>query len=432
MRTTRRAFLSVVAIAGILGAGDGGRDVVEVRIPIGESREIDLADLVERLGRSTGIAIARPRASVRVPVVGLGGDLSRRVIGEILGPDAALAVRENALVVTLSPSKLARERSVAWRASLRRLVEHIDHEARNRADYGMHALKSYRPNDPRRPTICLVHGLNSSSGGFVYMVQPLEEAGYGIVVYDYPYNRSLEESCESFARDWSAFRKKEGETRPWAIVAHSMGALLARSYVEDPRAYGNDVSALLMVAPVNQGSSLAKAQTLLQLLKSVQAARGKKTTEALSQLGDGLGEAAADLTPGSAFLTALNARPRRRDVPYYILAGDVGILSRAARKQVEGQIDSIRREGGILGGLARAATSDMSSRLDEISDGTGDGCVSVARTRLEGVAEHVTIHANHAELIRAPLLFSEPGPVACMPYLLRWLKASRLAQDPSR
>ena len=54
----------------------------------------------------------------------------------------------------------------------------------------MHALKSYRPNDPTRPTICLVHGLNSSSGGFVHMIPWLEQAGYGIVVYDYPFNRS--------------------------------------------------------------------------------------------------------------------------------------------------------------------------------------------------------------------------------------------------
>ncbi|MBV8270628.1 MAG: hypothetical protein JO252_30230, partial [Planctomycetaceae bacterium] len=50
-------------------------------------------------------------------------------------------------------------------------------------------------------------------------------------------------------------------------------------------------------------------------------------------------------------------------------------------------------------------------------------CVSVARTRLEGVADHVTIHANHAELIRAPLLYPDPGPVACMPHVLRWLAA---------
>ena len=60
-------------------------------------------------------------------------------------------------------------------------------------------------------------------------------------------------------------------------------------------------------------------------------------------------------------------------------------------------------------------------RLDEITDGAGDGCVSVDSTKLDGVTDHVVIHANHAELIRAPLLFVDMGRVACMPYLLRWL-----------
>ena len=65
----------------------------------------------------------------------------------------------------------------------------------------------------------------------------------------------------------------------------------------------------------------------------------------------------------------------------------------------------------------------MAPLLDELSDGTGDGCVAVERTRLEGVADHATIRANHAELIRAPLLFADDGPVPCMPYVLRWLQA---------
>ena len=43
--------------------------------------------------------------------------------------------------------------------------------------------------------------------------------------------------------------------------------------------------------------------------------------------------------------------------------------------------------------------------------------MAVTRTRLHGVKDHVVIHANHAELIRAPLLFPDPGPVACMPVL---------------
>ena len=97
----------------------------------------------------------------------------------------------------------------------------------------MRALASYRPNDPSRPTVCLVHGLNSSSGGFVHMIPWLEEAGYGIVIYDYPFNRPIEESCAAFARDWAAFREKSGDQLSWAILAHSMGALLARSLVED-------------------------------------------------------------------------------------------------------------------------------------------------------------------------------------------------------
>ena len=59
----------------------------------------------------------------------------------------------------------------------------------------------------------------------------LEQAGYGIVVFDYPYNQKLK-FVHQFRRDWLAFRKEAGETRPWAILAHSMGAALARSYVE--------------------------------------------------------------------------------------------------------------------------------------------------------------------------------------------------------
>jgi pimeloyl-ACP methyl ester carboxylesterase len=216
-----------------------------------------------------------------------------------------------------------------------------------------------------------------------------------------------------------------GEKRPWAIVAHSMGALVARSYVEDPTSAVDEFATLILVAPVNQGSSLAKAQTFLQLLNGVQAVQSKKTTEALAHLGDGLGEAAQDLTPGSSFLTELNRRPRRKGVSYHILAGNAGIVSTEARRSLEQQIDVMRREGGLLGGLTRFATADLAARLDEVSDGYGDGCVSVARSRIDGVTDHVVIHANHAELIRAPLLFKDPGPVACMPYLLRWLNENR-------
>ena len=63
----------------------------------------------------------------------------------------------------------------------------------------------------------------------MHVIPLLEEAGYGIVVYDYPYNRGLVESCAIFARDWAAFRRESQDRLPWSIVGHSMGALLARA-----------------------------------------------------------------------------------------------------------------------------------------------------------------------------------------------------------
>ena len=112
----------------------------------------------------------------------------------------------------------------------------------------------------------------------------------------------------------------------------------------------------------------------------------------------------------------------------HILAGDVAYLNAEARRQVEATV----KGRGALGGIGRMVTSGLSTSLDEITDGLGDGCVSVASTKLEGVADHRVLHANHLELIRAPLLFPDPGPVASMPDLLRWLSEDVGRSIPGR
>ncbi|MFI5456942.1 MAG: alpha/beta hydrolase [Isosphaerales bacterium] len=402
-----------------------GQATQSVEVPIGKAGEVQVAEIVSRLGLASGARFEQPASSLTLSTQGLARSLTKTLLSESLGPEVTIAFRPGAMVMTVDGRILTPERREEWLRRLRDLSERASEASRRRQSYGMHALKSFRPNDPERPTVCLVHGLNSSSGGFVHMIPWLEEAGYGIVVYDFPFNRSLEESCAVFARDWAAFRRQVEDRRPWLIVAHSMGALLARSLVEDDATWARDVSSLVLIAPVNQGSHLAKVQTLVQISNGLKAINGKNTTKAMLSLSDGLGQAAEDMLPGSAFLKGLNRRPLRRGIPYHILAGDRGFLTQEGRAQLEARIDLVIRNAGIFGRVTKLAMADMPVLLDELTDGTGDGCVAVQRTRLDGVADHVTIHANHAELIRAPLLFADPGPVACMPYVLRWLKGDR-------
>jgi pimeloyl-ACP methyl ester carboxylesterase len=404
-------------------SGSASAEVVRsVEVPIGKTGEVQVAEIVSQLARAGGVALERPVAELGLSTQGLARGLTKTLLSETLGPEVVITFQPGAMIMAVDERVLAPANRDEWLRRLGSLADRADEAARKRLSYGMHALKSYRPNDPDRPTVCLVHGLNSSSGGFVHMIPWLEQAGYGIVIYDYAFNRSLEESCAAFARDWNALRRQVGETRPWSILAHSMGALLARSLVEDETSPVRDVSSLILIAPVNQGSHLAKMQTVIQLMNGLQAINGKKTTSAMLHLSDGLGQAAEDMLPGSVFLKKTNGRQRRAGIPYHILAGDSGFLTREGRAQIEARLEVVTRNAGILGRLTKVATADLPDLLDELTDGTGDGCVSVERTRLDGVPDHVTIHANHAELIRAPLLFPDPGPVACMPYALRWLR----------
>jgi pimeloyl-ACP methyl ester carboxylesterase len=396
-----------------------------VEVPIGKAGEVRVAEIISRLARASDAALKRPGADLTLSTQGLARALTKTLLSESLGPEVAITFRPGSMVMTIDERILMAENREEWQRRLSQLAARAQEAARRRQFYGMHALKSYRPNNPSRTTVCLVHGLNSSSHGFVHMIPWLEEAGYGIVVYDYPFNRSIAESCQGFARDWGAFRADAKDALPWSIVSHSMGGLLARSLVESEAAPAQGVRSLILIAPVNQGSQLAKVQTLIQFMNGVQAINGKNTTTAMMNLSDGLGQAALDMLPGSPLLKEMNRRSRRQDLPYHIVAGDRGFLTPVGRAQIEGRIDLVTHNAGILGRLTQAATTDLPDLLDELTDGTGDGCMSVERTRLEGVADHVTIHANHAELIRAPLLFADPGPVACMPDVLRWLKEDR-------
>jgi pimeloyl-ACP methyl ester carboxylesterase len=287
----------------------------------------------------------------------------------------------------------------------------------------LRARASYRANDPARPTVLLVHGMNSSSGGFKHLIPKLEAEGFGVLLYDYRFNRDLDTIVGEFGSQWNAAREQTGDRLPWAILTHSMGGLLARWYVEGPD-YAGDVSALVLIASPNGGSGLARAQPIYALIDG-QLDGGKAEANAFHKLTGDLSAAASDLTPGSDFLGRLNGRPRRASVPYTSIAGDVGFVSREARARIDARVDGVLKVNRLLGGLGRLARRDLNAFLDDLTDGTGDGCVSVASTRLAGAPEPLILHANHVELIRGPLLYPDPGPIVSWPLIAVALKDAR-------
>ncbi len=216
------AVIALLVAAAPAGAAAERR----VEIPIGASGELEVAEIVSRLAAASGIALERPADGFSLSTRGLARSLTKTLLSETLGPEVSITFGPGVMLMTVDERILAPERREEWLRRLRDLSDRARDASRRRQSYGMRALASYRPNDRRRPTLCLVHGLNSSSGGFVHMIPWLEEAGYGVVIYDYPFNRRIEESCAGLCARLGGVSRKAQELLPWSIVAHSMGALL--------------------------------------------------------------------------------------------------------------------------------------------------------------------------------------------------------------
>ena len=416
----------VAALLVLGGTPPDDREPLVVRVPLTAGAQLDLASVVDELAEATGTRLEQPAAKVGLPVVGRTRGLTIQSLTDALQPGVSMDLTSAAATFTIRPDPANQRGSIAWNRRLADLAQRSRVEADRRGRYGFRARPSYRPADPARPTVCLIHGLNSTGAVFKHLSPALEAAGYGVVTYDFPYNRDLDETSADFGRDWEEFRRVEADSRRWVIVSHSMGALLARSYIESAQADDPvEVAALIMLAPPNHGSHLAHGQTLLQTIQTLQSVQGQRRTDPLAYLGDGLGAAADDLSPHSDYLNALNAHPRRKSVAYRIIAGDAAYLNRDARRQVEARLTT----AGRFGGFGRLLAGGIKGQLDEITDGLGDGCVAVASARLDGVAEFQILHANHLELIRAPLLFPDAGPIVSLPLLLGWIKE---ATEPVR
>ena len=251
---------------------------------------------------------------------------------------------------------------------------------------------------PSSAAVVLIHGLDDPGKVWMNLAPELTGRGYAVWQMFYPNDQAIVDSALYFF-DALKGLQENGITRI-TIISHSMGGLVSREMLTSPLIDYRDkvrkkevprVENLVMVGTPNHGSEMVRFRLFGEIRDQwVNMVKGKGNV--LRGILDGVGEAKADLLPESQFLEILNSRPNPEGVQLFIIAGVVSPWNEGEVKQL---IDTMaEKTGNNLEMLA-----DLESFLKSMSNGLGDGLVTVESTKLEGV-DHTTVHGTHLSMIR--------------------------------
>jgi pimeloyl-ACP methyl ester carboxylesterase len=245
-----------------------------------------------------------------------------------------------------------------------------------------------------------IHGFNGGPHGTDLFLDPLREAGHACASFVYPNDQPIADSARLLSDELSGLARRQPKRRV-AIVAFSMGGLVARAAIEDPRLDPGNVERLIMIATPNQGTICARYARGADLYEHVYRGRRFEPRGLLvASMLDGRGEARKDLCPDSAFLRQLNSRPRNEKVRYSVLLGEGGELNGAVAERVRSSIDTLERRSK-LARVFGLKLDRLQQDLDELTE-PGDGFVPVERGRLAGVEDVEILQFGHAAPFAAP------------------------------
>ena len=261
-----------------------------------------------------------------------------------------------------------------------------------RPSYG---LTLSAPPDDAKPLVVLVHGLDSGAAFWQDLADLLAAEGHQLAYFDFPNDQPIADSAKLLARELQSLHEAHPNLQT-ALLTHSMGGIVARSYVEGPD-YAGGIDRLILLAPPNQGSRYARWNCCSEMAEHFALWRSDPNWHWTWPFIDGVGEAGRDLRPESSFLTNLNARPRREGVSYTIIAGNrscgwrytAASLGLVARCVPELRIEADDR--------LRERLTVWAAQLRD-RPAAGDGLVTVASTRLDGVGDFVIVPADHATI----------------------------------
>ena len=284
---------------------------------------------------------------------------------------------------------------------------------RHQQQFGLHRRSLELSAGETHKKVILIHGLDDPGKVWMNLEPALIAQGYDVWVFEYPDDQAIHKSAELLNREMKQHRLELGDQVQ--IVAHSMGGLVSREMLTHPDFQSGSaiqrpaVHQLIMVAPPNHGSHLARFRFLSEI-------RDQLFSDKFYWLGgliDGDGQAGTDLIPGSDFLQQLNARKHPYHTEYIVIAG---VLSDNELTDLSLELKPLI----TLNEQVQALYSDVMVLL-------GDGLVTIESTKLPD-ARFYQITGTHLSIIRNIFKDSQRVPPA-IPLIIELLGEELLIQS---
>lgn len=394
---------------------DVSQNQLHIRIPARGGRVAwsDVLDTLMQLGHLNDKAL---RDKMPEGTLDLKSSYSRSAIlaaNLLLRPDLRLQLvvgdkqqPDHLLVVVDEKAVQARKRQAAKR--LRERLSGAAADKQRPANWGLQLPDKWQESDAKQPLVLVLHGFNSSPQRFAPLAQALQQEGFVCGTYSYPDDQPILDSAALLARDLTEIKSSQPD-RQVTLVTHSMGGLVARAMLEDPDFDPGNVTKLIMVAPPNQGSLLARVGYGSDLLDhAVAEVNREEISRFYAAIEDGMSEATVDLQPDSIFLRELNARPRNPRVKYAILLGSGGRLTRQQVEQLRQGLATAESKSRVVALFARRVDETLAD-LDEVVQGAGDGAVALKRGRLDGVDDVVVLDFTHLGVLQGTRVTADPA-----------------------